>query len=157
MLDKHMDPATFIIKSLYVQNTIMLLSLGVVVLLLLRSLIKKKLKHTLVFSVWVFIVIWFFSSPFFGFSAVSVRPEGIYINYGIISLRNSQLPLDSQWKIETYFGGIRRTKKLYLLRVGDHESMKVRAKGLNLLQEIGNAIDKMRSHGVNFSKKIVTL
>jgi hypothetical protein len=144
-VDMHMATDTFIIKSLYVQNTIMLFSLGVVVLLLLHSLIKKKLKHTLAFSVWVVIIIWFFNSSFFGFSAVSVSPEGVYVNYGILSTRNAVLTLDSNWKIETYFGGIRRMKKLYFLRIADRESMKVRTgKGIMLLQEIGNAIERAK-------------
>ena len=142
-----MAPDTFIFKSIYVQNTIMLFSLGVVVLLLVHSVIKKKLKHAIAFSIWVVIVIWFFNSPFFGFSAVSVTPERIYLNYGILSSRNTALPLDSPWKIETYFGGIRKMKKLYFLSIADRESMKVRTgKGLMRLQEIGNAIEKQKKN-----------
>jgi len=139
---------TFIIKSLYVQNMIMLFSLSIVVFLLTRSLLKKKLKHTIVFSVWVLIIFWFFNSPFFGFSVVSISPGGIQLNYGALSFKkNTVLPLDSPWKIETSFSGIRKMKKLYFLKIGDHRSMKVRGvKDFRLLQAIGRAIeDGMKS------------
>ena len=141
-----MSPETFIIKSLFVQNMIMLFSLSIVVFLLIRSLVKKKVKHTIVFSVWVLIVFWFFNSPFFGFSAVSVSPGGIQLNYGILSFtKNTVLPLDSPWKIETSFSGIRKMKKLYFIRIADHKSMKVRIRqGFILLQDIGNAMDRMK-------------
>ena len=143
MLIKEMIPETFIIKSLFIQNTIMLFSLSIVVFLLIRSLAKKKVKHTIVFSVWVLIVFWFFNSPFFGFSAVSVSSGGIQLNYGILSFtKNTVLPLDSPWKIETSFSGIRKMKKLYFIRIADRKSMKVRGgKDYILLQAIGRAID----------------
>lgn len=142
-----MGTETFIIKSIFVQNMIMLFSLGIVVFLLVRSLVKKKAKHAIVFSVWVIIVFWFFNSPFFGFSAVYTGPGGIQLNYGILSFkRNSVLPLDSPWKIETTFSGIRKTKKLYFLKIGDHRSMKVRGnKDLSLLQAIGRTVDETKS------------
>jgi len=142
-----MYPETFIIKSLFIQNMIMLFSLSIVVFLLIRSLVKKKVKHTIVFSVWVLIVFWFFNSPFFGFSAVSISPGGIQLNYGILSFKkNTVLPLDSPWKIETSFSGIRKMKKLYFIRISDHKSMKVRGeKDFNLLQAIGRAIDEKKS------------
>lgn len=142
-----MDPQTFIIKSIFVQNTIMLFSLGIVVFLLGCSLVKKKTKHAIVFSVWILIVFWFFNSLFFGFSAVYISPGGIQLNYGILSFKkNTVLPLDSPWKIETSFSGIRKTKKLYFLKINDHRSMKVRGeKDFILLQAIGKAMDEMKS------------
>ena len=155
IFQRNMAGQYFIIKSLYVQNTIMLTALGVVIFLFFRSLLKKKAKHVAAFSVWILIVLWFFNSPFFGFSTVCVRPDGIEVNYGILSLNNAVLPLDSQWKIETYFGGIRRMKKLYLIRIADRQSMKVRmSKGLQLLQEIGDAIENMKFHHDNSSENI---
>jgi hypothetical protein len=141
-----MTPHTFFIKSLFVQNGIMLLSLGVVFFLLLRALRKRNKKHSAVFLVWLFIILWFFNSPFFGYSAVTVGPGGIRLNYGILSLRNTVLPLDSDWAIETSFSGVKKTKRLYALRIGDRRSMKVRWKsGHDLLQEIGTTIDRMKS------------
>jgi len=135
---------TFIIKSIYIQNSIMLLSLGVVLFFLFRSLWRKKLKHAAIFSIWVLIVFWFFNSHFFGFSTVCVSTEGIRLNYGFLSSRNTALPLDSSWKIETYLSGIRKMKKLYFIRITDHQSMKVRGGKLSLLKEIGGAIDKRK-------------
>jgi hypothetical protein len=124
----------------------MLFSLGIVVFLLVRSIAKKKTKHTIVFSFWVLIVFWFFNSPFFGFSAVSIGPGGIQLNYGILSIKkNTLLPLDSPWKIGTTFSGIRKTKKIYFLKIGDRKSMKVRGeKDIRLLQAIGRAVDEMK-------------
>jgi len=113
---------------------------------LVYSFAKSKLKYLIASFVWIIIVVWFFNSPFFGFSAVSVGPEGIRLNYGILSLRNDLLPIESQWKVETHFSGIRKMKKLYLIRIGDRESMKVRRnEGLRLLERIGGAIEDMKA------------
>jgi hypothetical protein len=140
-----MEIKTFVIKSLPVQNTIMLLSLGIVLFFLTRSLIKGKLKHIMVFLAWTGIVIWFFNSPFFGFSEVTVSRRGIKVNYGILSLRNKTLPLDTQWKIETSPSGLLKTSKLYYLQIGKHRSMKVKGKNdLALLRRIGDAIARTR-------------
>ena len=56
------------------------------------------------------------------------------------------MPIDAPWKIETTFSGIRKTKKLYFLKIGDHRSMKVRGdKDFRFLQAIGRAVDNMKS------------
>jgi len=145
-MTKAMATQIFVIKSLYIQNAIMLFVLGVVVFFLVYSFAKSKLKYLIASFVWIIIVVWFFNSPFFGFSAVSVGPEGIRLNYGILSLRNDLLPIESQWKVETHFSGIRKMKKLYLIRIGDRESMKVRRnEGLRLLERIGGAIEDMKA------------
>ncbi len=137
-----MTTQTFIIKSLFVQNSIMLMALGAVIFFLVFALVKKKPKHLIASFVWMIIVVWFFNSPFFGFSAASVSPEGIRLNYGILSLRNDLLPIDSPWNVETHFSGLRKMKKLYLIRIADRESMKVRRnEGLRLLERIGGAIE----------------
>jgi len=146
MMNQVMATQIFVIKSLYIQNTIMLFVLGVVVFFLVYSLVKRKPKHLIASFVWIIIVVWFFNSPFFGFSAVSVSSEGIGLNYGILSLRNDLLPIDSPWKVETHSSGIRKMKKLYLIRIADRESMKVRRNvGLGLLEEIGSAIEDMKA------------
>jgi hypothetical protein len=140
-----MATETHIIKSLYIQNAIMLSFLGVVVSFLIHSLLKKRPKHFVVFCVWLFIVVWFFNSPFFGFSAVAVSPEGIKLNYGVLSFRNDRLPIDSEWEILSHMSGIRRNKKLYYISIGDRESMKVRGtKNLRLLEKIGESIEGMK-------------
>ncbi len=140
-----MATETHIIKSLYVQNAIMLSFLGVVVSFLVHSLLKKRTKHIVVFCVWLFMVVWFFNSPFFGFSAVAVSPEGIRLNYGVLSFRNDRLPIDSEWEILSHMSGIRRNKKLYYISIGDRESMKVRgAKDFRLLKKIGESIERMK-------------
>ena len=138
-----MDTEIFIIKSLFIQNMIMLACLGLVVSLFVLSVVKKRPKHTVVFLIWVFLVVWFFNSPFFGFSSVSVSPEGIRINYGILSFRNDLLPLSSEWKIETTLSGLRRHKRLYFILIAGRESMKVKGdEKTRLLHRIGESIDR---------------
>ena len=140
-----MTTKSFVIKSLYIQNTIMLFVLGVVICFLVYSLVKRKPKHLIASFVWIIIVAWFFNSPFFGFSAVSVNPEGIRLNYGMLSLRNDLLPIDSPWKVETHLSGLRKMKKLYLIRIADRESMKVRRNEGLVLEKIGGAIEDMKA------------
>ena len=123
----------------------MLLALGLVLFFILYSLVKKKPKHLLASIIWLAIALWFFNSPFFGFSTVAVSPGGIEINYGILSIRNDHLPITSTWKIVTAPTGFRKLKKVHLIRIGTHESMKVRGiKDLDLLKSIGAAIDEYR-------------
>jgi hypothetical protein len=106
---------------------------------------QKKPKHLLASLIWLGIVVWFFNSPFFGFSTVSVNPESIDVNYGILSLKNDRLPITSPWEIETHTLGLRKMKTAYLIRIGDRKSMKVRrGKGLELLTGIGETIDEYR-------------
>lgn len=141
-----MAQETFIIRSLLAQNIIMLLFLGIVASLLVYSLLKKRPKQIVAFSIWLVAVVWFFNSPFFGFSVVTVSPEGIKLNYGILSFRNDLLQLNAEWKVETYMSGIRRAKRLYFISIGGHQSMKVKGqKKLQLLQSVGKSIDLMRS------------
>ena len=140
-----MNTETFIIKSIYIQNTIMLCFLGLAISFLLYSILKKRKKHIVVFSIWVFLVLWFFNSSFFGFSAVSVSLKGIKLNYGILSIRNDLLPIDSKWGINTYLSGIRKNKKLYYISIGEHQSMKVKGlKDFQLLEKIGESIERMK-------------
>ncbi|MGM0426160.1 MAG: hypothetical protein ACQEQ7_02860 [Thermodesulfobacteriota bacterium] len=140
-----MPPQTFIIKSLHIQNGIMLFSLGVVLFFFILSLWKKRPKHTVASLIWVGIVLWFFNSAFFGFSAVTVGTAGIRLDYGALSFRNTRLSIDSPWRIKTDFSDIRRLKRVYLLNIAGRESMKVRGEqGLALLESIGKAIGRAR-------------
>jgi len=137
-----MTNQTFIIKSLFVQNSIMLVAVGVVIIFLILALVKKRPKHLMAALIWVAIVFWFFNSAYFGFSAVSVNQEGIRLNYGVLSLRNHLLPIDSPWKIEIAFSDIRKMKKVYFIRIGGCDSMRVKGReGLVLLEQIGGAIE----------------
>ncbi len=144
-----MEPQTFAIKSLLVQNTIMLFSVGIVLFFLARAFFKKNAKHVVVFLVWLGIVVWFFNSSFFGFSIVTVSGKGIEVDYGILSFRNTILPLDTPWKIETSPSGILKTSKLYFIRFDDHLSMKVKGKkDVELLRRIGDAVEQRRKRHV---------
>jgi hypothetical protein len=148
-----MDSEIFIIRSLFIQNAIMLISLGVVFSLLIHAIIKKRRKHSAVFSIWLVLVLWFFNSTIFGFSAVSVSQGGIRLNYGILSLKNDLLPLESEWKVETYLSGIRKSKRLYFITVGGRQSMKVKGEDKRrLLQSIGKAINRIKARKPAFQK-----
>jgi hypothetical protein len=140
-----MTTQTFIIKSLLVQNSIMLVSLGVVVFFVAMALIKKRPRHLLAGIVWTAMVLWFFNSAYFGFSALSVGPEGIRLDYGILSLRNDLLPIDSPWEIEAVSPDIRKLKKIYFIRIGKHDSMRVKGGEEQLiLEKIGDAIESVK-------------
>ncbi len=141
-----MSAATFAIKSIYIQNAIMLFSLGVVLCLLIHSLYKKKKRHIVALLIWTFLVLWFFNSPFFGFSVVSVSPKGIHLDYGILSIRDVDLPLQTRWEIKSYLSGIKKMQRLYAIKIGDRISMKVKGRdGYALLQEIGESINSMKA------------
>ena len=121
-------------------------ALALVLALLVRGISKKNTRHIIVFAVWAVVVVFFFNSSFFGFSTLTVGPEGIAVNYGFLSWENTVLPLDSPWRIETRLGGIRRNKRLYWIAIGQNRSMPVRGgRGRLLLENIGAAIDRMKN------------
>ena len=141
-----MPTEVFTIKSLLVQNTLMLGALGITILLLLRAIWKKRRRQIIAFSIWSCLVVGFFNSPLFGFSEVGVGPEGLQINYGLLSLHNRVLPLHSDWRIRKHRAGLRKTKRLYSLVIAGKESMRVRGgRGLKLLDTIGRSIDRMKA------------
>jgi len=145
---EEMAEQTYLIKSLHVQNGIMLFSLGLVLLFFAWALVKKRHKHAIASLIWVGIVLWFFNSAYFGFSAITVGPAGMTLNYGILSFRNDHFPIDSPWRIKTDFSDIRKLKRVYMLDIAGRESMKVKAgEGLARLKEIGRAIDRAKKSG----------
>ena len=145
---EEMAEQTYLIKSLHVQNGIMLFSLGLVLLFFVWALVKRRPKHAIASLVWVGIVLWFFNSAYFGFSAITVGPAGIKLNYGILSFRNDHFPIVSPWRIKTDFSDIRKLKRVYMLDISGRESMKVKgAEGLAHLKEIGRAIDRAKKNG----------
>jgi hypothetical protein len=124
----------------------MLGALGIAILFLIQAIRKKRRKHIIVFSIWPCLVVGFFNSSLFGFSEVRVTPQGLRINYGFLSPRNSVLPLHSDWEIQTHRVGLRKTKLVYSLVIAGKVSMRVRgAGGLKLLDNIGRSIDRMRA------------
>lgn len=140
-----MEAETFVIKSLAAQNSIMLAALSVVILIVLRAILKRRPKHLLAALIWTGIVIWFFNSPYFGFSEVSVSRKGIRLNYGVLSFRNDLLPTRSPWNIETVYPDIRKMKKVYFIRIGDRNSMRVKgSSGYAILEKIGQAIERKK-------------
>lgn len=140
-----MAPQTFSIKSLYIQNSIMVVAIGVVLVFLVWSLRRKRAKHAVAALIWMGIVLWFFNSAFFGFSAVTVGAEGIDLHYGALSFQNTRLPITASCQIKSDFSDIRKLKRVYILRIAGRDSMRVRGKrGLALLESIGRAIDNAK-------------
>ena len=140
-----MDPQTFFIRSVTVQNVIMAIIVAIIAGVLIRCLWKLQGKNTIAVFIWAMIALWFFNGPLWGFSAVTVSPQGLQIQYGFLSVfKNTTLPLDTHWKICRYLGGIRKLKNLYYFQLMNHKSLKVRgADKLEMLQALGAAIDKI--------------
>ncbi|UCG80525.1 MAG: hypothetical protein JSV60_11350 [Desulfobacterales bacterium] len=118
---------------------------AVIVGLLVRSIWKQKHHHAIAVVIWGLIALWFFNGPLWGFSAVTVSPEGLKVHYGFLSVfRNTSLPVDTHWKIYTYLGGIRRLKTLYFFELANHQCLKVRGQDqLEVLGALGTAIDSI--------------
>jgi hypothetical protein len=140
-----METQTFFIRSVMVQNVIMGIIGAIILVVLLRSMWKHQIKYLIVVAMWGLITLWFFNGPFWGFSAVTVSPEGLKVHYGFLSVyRNTTLPVDTHWKIRKYLGGIRKLKNLYFFQLADHQSLKVRGQDkIEVLQALGAAIDRM--------------
>jgi hypothetical protein len=128
-----------------VQNVIMAIIVAIIAGVLIRCLWKLQGKNTIAVLIWAMIALWFFNGPLWGFSAVTVSPQGLQIQYGFLSVfKNTTLPVDTHWKICRYLGGIRKLKNLYYFQLMNHKSLKVRgADKLEMLQALGAAIDKI--------------
>ncbi|MBN1930365.1 MAG: hypothetical protein JW786_01990 [Desulfobacterales bacterium] len=139
-----MESQLFIIKSIYVQDGIMFFALAGLIFLLIKSFLNKKIKVLIASAIWIVIVLWFFNT-YFGFSSVRVSPEGIELNYGVLSPKNTILSINSKWKIENYLSGIRKSRRVFYIKIADRDSMGVTGRYAQVLEEIGAAIDKMKS------------
>ena len=140
-----METQTFFIRSVMVQNVIMGIIGAIILVLLLRSMWKQQIKYLLAVAMWGLITLWFFNGPFWGFSAVTVSPEGLKVHYGFLSVyRNTTLPVDTHWKIRKYLGGIRKLKNLYFFQLANHQSLKVRGQDkIEVMEALGTAIDRI--------------
>jgi len=140
-----METQTFFIRSVMVQNVIMGIIVAIIVGVLIRCIMRGQTKYTTVVVIWAVIAFWFFNGPFWGFSAVTVSPEGLKVHYGFLSVyRNKTLPVDTHWKIRKYLGGIRKLKNLYFFELADHQSLKVRGQDkIEVMQALGAAIDRI--------------
>jgi hypothetical protein len=140
-----MEAQTFFVRSVMVQNVIMGIIVAIILALLIRTIRRQNLTHVVLVVAWGLIALWFFNGPFWGFSAVTASPEGLEIHYGFLSVfRNTTLPVNSQWKIRRYLGGIRKLKKLYFFQLPGHRSLKIRgADKLEVLKALGAAIDDL--------------
>jgi hypothetical protein len=138
-----MEAHTFFIRSVMVQNVIMAIITAIIVGLLIRFVRRKHVNYAVAVGLWGLVALWFFNGPFWGFSAVTVGPEGLRVQYGFLSVfRNGTLPVDSPWKIRQYRGGIRKLKNLYFFQLPNHQSLKVRGQDkLEILKALGAAID----------------
>ncbi|OEU77528.1 MAG: hypothetical protein BA872_06460 [Desulfobacterales bacterium C00003060] len=136
---------TFFIRSVMVQNVIMGIIVAIIVAILIRCIRRQKIIHVILVVVWGLIALWFFNGPLWGFSAVTVSPKGLEIHYGFLSVfRNTTLPVDTHWKVNSYKGGIRKLKNLYFFQLPDHRSLKIRgADKFEILEALGAAIDRI--------------
>lgn len=145
-----MPAEIFFIRSVAVQNIIMGIIAALLAGLLVRAVVQGKHRHIIAVAAWILISLWFFNSPLWGFSAVTVSPAGLRLHYGFLSVaKNTSLPPDTSWKIHIYMGGLRRIKKLYYLELAGHQSLKISGtNGLAALQAIGAAIDRLNGQSM---------
>lgn len=138
-----METQTFFIRSVTVQDIIMAVIVAIVLGLLIRFVQKGKRNYVVLVVLWGLVAVWFFNSPFWGFSAVTVSRQGLELHYGFLSFqKNTTLPAESPWTIRRYLGGIRKLKKLYYFELPGHQSLKVRGEDkLEILEALGAAID----------------
>lgn len=152
-----MGAETFYIRSLTVQNTIMAIVALIMIALLVRCFLKKQTMHAIAVILWMGFFVWFFNGPFWGFSAVTISPQGIEPHYGFLSVfKPKHLPADTYWKIQDYRGGIRRLKQLhYFVLDDDIESLRVRgADKLKTLESIGASIDRINGKSMGERVKL---
>jgi len=140
-----MEPQTYFIRSVVIQNVIVGIIVAIIVAALIRSIWRRQAKYTIAVVIWAAIALWFFTGPFWGFSAVTVSQKGLGVQYGFLSVfLNTTLPVDTNWKIRKYLGGIRKLKNLYFFELANHRSLKVRGPDkMNILEALGAAIDHL--------------
>ncbi len=128
-----------------VQNIIMGVIVAIIAILSIRFALKQRHRHVTLVLVWGIAVLWFFNSSLWGFSAVTVKPEELKIQYGFLSIfKNATIPLHTRWKISRYLGGIRKLENLYYFQLSNHRSLKVRGEEkLKLLHALGATIDHL--------------
>jgi hypothetical protein len=140
-----MEAQTFFIRSVLVQNVVMAVVMAIVVGLLIRFIKRRDTKYIVLVAFWGCVSFWFFNGPLWGFSAVTVKPQGLQLHYGFLSVfRNTTLPPDSPWKIKKHLGGIRKLKNLRYFSLPGHQSLKVRGEEkFEILKALGAAIDQL--------------
>jgi len=87
---------TFYLRSVMVQNTVMGIAVAIIALLLIRFIMDRKHKQVILVVLWGLFTLWFFNAPFWGFSAVTVSPQGLKVDYGFLAVyKNTTLPPDT--------------------------------------------------------------
>ncbi len=130
----------FVLKSLFVQNMIMALSMGAVLFLLYLGIKRKKIRQIILFSIWVALILWFFNSSMWGFSAVTIGEKGIKLQYGFLSFQNTSLPLNTPFSIQTENSGFPKYRRLYVMKIGDRKSMRISGREYPLLQQLDKGL-----------------
>ncbi len=133
-------PEVFVLKSLFVQNMIMGCAIGIVLFLLYKGIKKKNIKQIVLFCIWLGIILWFFNSSLWGFSALTIENRGIRLQYGFLSFKDTILPLNTHFTIQTENSGFPKYKKLYVLKIGDRRSMRLSGLEYPKLQRVVNGL-----------------
>ncbi len=81
---------TFVFVPLWFQNLIMLSSLTLVFLFFLYSVKKQKSRLCWISIFWLLLIFAFFNSRFWGFSRISISPQNIQLDYGILSIKKNK-------------------------------------------------------------------
>lgn len=132
-----------VIKALYVQNGLMITIFGVIFFLILLGIWKKNFRFVGICSLWIVLFFWFFNSQFWGFSALTLKDERIYLRYGLCSIfKNKSVSTQIRPKIESDFSGFPQYKHLYFLVIGNYKSMGVEKENKEVLEEIIDRLEK---------------
>lgn len=127
---------TLAIKSLGVQNTIMISGLCLVLIFGAVGVFRKRRIQIVLAGAWLVALVWFFHSPYWRFSAVTLHQDGMELNYGLLSFKDTVVPLETPVRIESTFSGFPKPKKLYCLIIGEYRSMRVTVMGHDNLERI---------------------
>ncbi len=138
-----MPVKVFVLKSLFVQNMVMALGMGVALFLLYLGIKRKKLRQIVLFSIWIVLILWFFNSSMWGFSTVTIGGKGIKLQYGFLSFKNITLPLNTPFSIQTENAGFPKYRKLYVLKIGDRKSMRLSGCEYPRLQQLDKVLKEI--------------
>ncbi len=138
-----MPVKVFVLKSLFIQNVVMGSAICIVLFLLYRGVKKKKIRQILLSVIWFGAVIWFFNSSLWGFSAVTIGNKGIGLKYGFLSFKDTTLPLNTSFEIKIENSGFPKYRKLYVLKIGKRDSMRLSGLEYSKLQYITESLKKI--------------
>ncbi len=138
--------ATFVFVPLWFQNLIMVFSLALVLAFFVYSIKKQKPRFCWISLIWLFLIFAFFNSRFWGFSSITIYPERVKLNYGILSIKkNKTLSYPVSCSITKEISKIPFKETFYLV-IDTSKSMGVTSSKLKQLKQICSLIKSYQSN-----------